>query len=593
MTKLIKKFSFSLILSILVKAQIFVSPSGDDSNPGTFELPLNTIPAAITKVQAGDTIYLRGGIYSISAKISLSKDGAENNLYHLFAYSEERPILDFSSMPVNSSNRGISLSGDYWFIYGIDIKGAGDNGMYVSGSFNRIEYCSFYENNDTGLQLGGGASNNKIINCDSYFNADPSQGNADGFAPKLDVGTNNYFYGCRAWQNSDDGWDGYMRGSNDVSTTIENCWCFMNGYLKNGSSSTGNGNGYKMGGSDDKTLMHNFTLINSIAFDNRVKGFDQNNNKGSMTIYNGSAYRNGTNYSISTELNTGKTATVINSLAFGGYGTLGGFVVQQTNSWMTPFIVTNADFISLDTVGVRAHRKSDGSLPDIDFLHLAAGSDLIDGGTNVGLNFAGTAPDLGAFETGMIVPVELISFDASISGNSVLLTWRTASELNNMGFEIQKKSDDCNFVKIGFVKGSGTTSETSIYTYTDEDKRAGTLTYRLKQIDFNGNYTFSDEVQINTSTAAKFILHQNYPNPFNPSTKFSYNLNSDGNVKLQIFNCLGEVVDELVNEYQNQGSYEVNWNLSSLGRRVISSGIYLAKLSLNNYSKVIKISILK
>ncbi len=105
----------------------------------------------------------------------------------------------------------------------------------MSGSNNIIEFCCFYENRDTGLQLGGGAANNQIINCDSYYNCDSSQGNADGFSPKMDVGTGNYFYGCRSWQNSDDAYDGYLRGADDVTTTYENCWAFKAGYLKDGS----------------------------------------------------------------------------------------------------------------------------------------------------------------------------------------------------------------------------------------------------------------------------------------------------------------------------------------------------------------------
>jgi len=310
---------------------------------------------------------LRGGIYFDSLSIRLNKTGQLDKPIKIWAYPGELPIIDFSKQTISSSSRGIQISHNYWHLKGIEVRNAGDNGIYISGWYNTVENCTIHDCKDTGLQLGGGASNNKIINCDSYFNVDPSQGNADGFAPKLDVGTNNYFYGCRAWQNSDDGWDGYMRGNNDVSTTLENCWCFMNGYLKGGSPSNGNGNGYKMGGSDDKTLMHNFTLKNCIAFDNRVKGFDQNNNKGSMTLYNCSGYRNGKNYSISSELNTGKTATIINGVALGDYGSLGSFVVQQTNGWQSPFVVTNDDFILIDTTGVRAPRKPDGSLPDINF----------------------------------------------------------------------------------------------------------------------------------------------------------------------------------------------------------------------------------
>jgi hypothetical protein len=249
------------------------------------------------------------------------------------------------------------------------------------------------------LQLDNGASYNLIINCDSYFNADPSQGNADGFAPKLTVGTGNYFYGCRSWQNSDDGWDGYLRGANNMTTTLENCWCFRNGYLKSGAPSVGNGNGYKLGGSDNRDLQHDMILIHCLAFDNRVKGFDQNNNKGSMTLLNCTGYRNGMNYSISQALAAGESLVVKNCAALGSYGSLGSFAIQATNSWMPPFVVTAGDFASVDTAGLTGPRNSDGSLPDLPFMRLASGSDLIDAGTDIGLPFNGPAPDLGCFET--------------------------------------------------------------------------------------------------------------------------------------------------------------------------------------------------
>jgi hypothetical protein len=310
-------------------------------------------------------------------------------------------LLDFSSMPVGSSNRGIRLSGSYWHIKGLSIKGAGDNGMNISGSNDIIEYCEFFENQDSGCQLGGGAANNQIINCDSYYNVDPGQGNADGFSPKLDVGTGNYFRGCRSWQNSDDGYDGYLRPSDDITTTYENCWCYKNGYLKDGSASTGNGNGFKMGGSDNKDLRHNAILKNCLSVANRVKGFDQNNDVGSMTLYNCTAFNNGTNYKIDgTILAAGKALTVTNciSAGSGAVSLTGG--VMTTNSWMTPFSVSNADFVSVDPSAVIAARKADGSLPDITFMHLAAGSDLIDAGTNVGLPYRGSKPDLGCFESG-------------------------------------------------------------------------------------------------------------------------------------------------------------------------------------------------
>jgi hypothetical protein len=340
--------------------QFFVSTAGSDTNPGTIDLPFKTIQKAVgqssTVFKPGDTVYVRGGVYSTDTTTSITKSGTSLARYHLLAYPGERAMLDCSSMPRTSSARGISLRGNSWYIYGLDVKPAGDNGMNVSGSYNIIEFCTFFENEDTGLQLGGGASHNRVINCDSYFNVDPGQGNADGFAPKLDVGTGNSFYGCRAWQNSDDGWDGYLRPANDVSTMLENCWCFMNGFLKSGAASLGNGNGYKMGGSDARDLMHNFVLTQCLAFDNRVKGFDQNNNRGSMTLHNCTAYRNERNYAIADTLafSRGKILTAKNSLALGDFGSLHSAAVQQTNSWLAPIPpVTSADFLSIDTAGVR------------------------------------------------------------------------------------------------------------------------------------------------------------------------------------------------------------------------------------------------
>src|SRR5690606_33736009 len=164
-----------------------------------------------------------------------------------------------------SANGGLILSGDYWHIFGLDVFRAGDNCMFVSGSHNTNEFSSFSEGADTGVQLGNGASNNLVLNCDSFFNADSSLENADGFAAKLDVGTGNRFVGCRAWNNLDDGWDGYLRPADGVTTSHENCWAIDNGKLADGSVGAGDGNGFKTGGSDDKNLRHNAIYIGCIA----------------------------------------------------------------------------------------------------------------------------------------------------------------------------------------------------------------------------------------------------------------------------------------------------------------------------------------
>jgi hypothetical protein len=408
------KFS-SLIIAIIIgitgesfATTYYVSPTGNDANAGTFEAPFKSLKKALGKSTMTEII-IRGGTYYLTgdSTVSFNKSGTALAPLQVVNYPGERPVFDCSGL--NATEKGFAVKLNYWYIRGIDIKKARDNGMHITGSFNVVEFCTFSENEDSGLQLSAGASNNTIINCDSYFNKDATSENADGFACKLDVGTGNSFKGCRAWQNSDDGWDGYMRPSDNVSTTLDSCWAFRNGYLKSGAQSgvNGDGNGFKMGGSDaPSTLRHNMTLTHCVAFNNRKRGFDQNNNKGSMTLYNNTAFSNNAgNYIMnSNTLAAGSVMTVKNCIAFtaaGAPGTLS-FVsgaVVENNSWQSPFSTANADFISLDSVGARGPRKADGSLPDINFMHLAAGSDLINGGQNVGLVFSGTAPDLGAFET--------------------------------------------------------------------------------------------------------------------------------------------------------------------------------------------------
>ncbi len=189
------------------------------------------------------------------------------------------------------------------------------------------------------------------------------------------------------------------------------------------------------------------------------------------------------------------------------------------------------------------------------------------------------------FEGG--VPVELSSFTASASGNSVTLDWTTATETNNQGFEIQKKSGN-EFYTIGFVTGSGTTTEPRNYSYKDKNLENGVYVYRLKQFDFDGTSSFSEEIIVEVSNPSEFVLNQNYPNPFNPSTNIKFSLPISGYTNLSVYNMVGEKVSELVNEVLPEGEYNLRFDGANL-----PSGIYIAKLSSESYRQTIKMTLLK
>ena len=172
-----------------------------------------------------------------------------------------------------------------------------------------------------------------------------------------------------------------------------------------------------------------------------------------------------------------------------------------------------------------------------------------------------------------VIPVELTSFTASVIGSDVKLLWETASELNNSGFSIERKYSNTEFMEVGFVPGFGTTTEPKSYSFSDHNLLNGVYSYRLKQIDFDGTFTYSDEVEVEVIAPASFSLDQNYPNPFNPSTRISFSLAVDSKVSLKIFDVLGQEVASLVNQNLTQGIHTYDFNASG-----INSGVYFYKI---------------
>jgi hypothetical protein len=193
-----------------------------------------------------------------------------------------------------------------------------------------------------------------------------------------------------------------------------------------------------------------------------------------------------------------------------------------------------------------------------------------------------------------IIPVELASFTGNFEDGMVTLKWLTVTELNNYGFEIEKSFDKTNFDKIDFVKGIGTTTEKQFYTYIDNDVKTGKTYYRLRQIDFDGTFSYSNIIEVDINIPSKFELEQNYPNPFNPSTSIKYSLAAKSKVELKVYNILGKEVALLVNDTQDAGSYEVQFSVGSFGNaEKLSSGIYIYELNAGAFSAKKKMMLVK
>jgi hypothetical protein len=187
-----------------------------------------------------------------------------------------------------------------------------------------------------------------------------------------------------------------------------------------------------------------------------------------------------------------------------------------------------------------------------------------------------------------IIPVELTTFTAVDKDGQIILNWSTATETNNQGFEVQRKSDDEEYQKIGFVAGHGTTAEIQNYSYVDSKIVSGSYTYRLKQIDFDGAFEYSAEVLVDVTTPLEYALAQNYPNPFNPTTVINYSIPEGGYVTLDVYSLLGEKVASLVNEVQEAGRYAINFDASNF-----ASGIYVYSLKSGNFNSVKKMLLMK
>ncbi len=397
--------------SFITKA-IYVSPDGNDATGnGSIGNPYKTLYKAGLKLTNDYTLVLRGGTYPQDSIIL--RDVNLTNISIINAPGEH-PIIDGTT-----GYDVVVLYCNYSHISGLEIIKAGHNALAIMGHYNLVENCSFHHGGDAGMKLGSHYQTNcprgnTIRNCDAYANYDKGKngGNADGYAAKWNVGSGNRFVSCRAWENSDDGFDLWQA---DSTIIMDSCWCFRNGYDVFKVGAAGNGNGFKIGGAP-VCVPH--IMRNCISFDNTGssggKGFDQNSNFAGHIMLNclswGNSYLDFNFYKPSTN----GTLVAKNNIQYKGTtspyikfvdgdisnNSWAALKFQTGNTWKG-FTVTDNDFQSVDTTLAKLPRKADGTLQVTSLYRLKPGSQLLDKGVDVGIGFYGSAPDLGPYESGL------------------------------------------------------------------------------------------------------------------------------------------------------------------------------------------------
>lgn len=392
--------------------ELYVAPDGDDAHAGTLDAPFASVERAEAEASPGDTVYVRGGLYRFrgtqaTTGVSLTKSGREGAPIRYFAYPGEKPIFDLFELKTQARITGLDVHCDYIHVRGFEVRGVRQMikddswGVRIRGNHNVLERLDVHDNEAPGVFIASGAGN-RVLNSDSHHNYNPLENgeNADGFSCRSSGG-DNVLSGCRAYSNSDDGFD----FSNAAGTcTVEGSWSFRNGFVPDTMMPAGSGAGFKAGGfgappDSPPTAAPQHVVRFNLAFANRSQGFSANRHRGGIDFFQNTAFENPVHFDMQV---IGKTPTLKlrNNLAAYGGKPIENFTSGDDafNSWSLPVSVDAADFAGDDQSEALRPREKDGSLPPIALMHLAPGSDLIDRGEDIGLGFVGQAPDLGAFE---------------------------------------------------------------------------------------------------------------------------------------------------------------------------------------------------
>lgn len=401
-------------------AEYFVAPAGDDANAGTLDKPFATVQRAQAAAAPGDVVQLRGGTYALAESqiarkeriyayvTHLDKSGTPGHPITYQAYQDEKPVFDLSAVKPD----GLRVDAFYVSASWVHLKGLEVVGVQVTikghtqsicfandGSHNVYERLVMHDGQAIGVYSLKG-SDNLFLNCDAYRNWDHTSedgrgGNVDGFGCHPTKGsTGNVFRGCRAWFNSDDGYDCINAHE---SVTFENCWAMYNG-LSSERKSLGDGNGFKAGGFGtlaadrlpDPIPRH--TVRGCLAVGNKASGFYANHQPGGGDWFNNSAYRNGTNFNLLGRLADNRTDVdgtghvLRNNLSYKSRADLAKIDRAKCelshNSFDLGLTFTEKDFVSLDETELVKPRKPDGGLPEVGFLRPTAGSQAVGKGEN-------------------------------------------------------------------------------------------------------------------------------------------------------------------------------------------------------------------
>lgn len=607
-------FLLMILISSVNASVRFVTPSGAGSQDGSSwanAFPGTSLQTAVNASSSGDQVWVAAGTYQTTSgtdrTISFSmKEGVL--IYGSFAGTES--LLSQRTMANGPTS---ILTGE------IGAAGISDNSyrVIINGDLTTASVLDGFvirDGNDDRTAtasegLGGG-----------IYNAGSASGNSSPTIRNCVITNNRATFGAGVFNN----------GFNGKTSSPVLSHCIITG---NTATSAGGGiDNFGVTGNANPTITNCLIYNNTAPKAGGMYNWGGDNGNANPTILNSAFINNSATGDVAGGLiadnlnqfggNSGSSAVVVrNSIFWGNTATGGGpqFAIAGTgtftstysiidmSSQSSPHVISGAGtgnltsdplFVNISN-GIGA---DDQWMTSDDGLRLQSSSPAVNAGENSGVptadlinnnRIANSTVDIGPYEYGSTpLPVELVSFSAALQGTKIMLTWNTASESNNHGFEVERKAPHSQWERIGFVEGHGTSSVPHEYSFVDRSVPAGTIAYRLKQIDRDGTYSYSPSVEFSpTSQLHRFALSQNYPNPFNPSTSIRYTIpKGEGGQRseLKIFDIIGREMAILVNEEQNEGIYHVRFDASTL-----SAGMYLYRLRSGSFEETRSMILLK